>query len=74
MAKNGEERIKTEDIDTFDKLIERLYEQELIALRIASADGYRVDYKTQMRGHADGIACARKKLIALREDGYVIGC
>jgi hypothetical protein len=62
------------EVDTFEKLIERLYSDEVAALRAACADGFRPDYQQLMRGQADGLSRARKLIEALREAGYVIGC
>lgn len=73
-ANKSEGKLRTEEFDTFDQLIEILYESELSALRMASDLNYTEAHRNRCKGHADGCMFARKRLQALRDDSYVIGC
>lgn len=59
-------------VNSLTKLIERLYRLECDALRLACNTSMGDDYRTQMRGYADGLAAARELLIDLRASGHRI--
>lgn len=63
---------KKKQPETFDEVIEFMYEQEIAALRVAAEDGYTQQHKSEMRGLARGWSRARAEMQRLRSDGYTI--